>query len=370
MQQASGGGGGGSNNKISTPSTTSTSSLTSIESVSVPPRNGTNSTLSSPPLWRPLDSPSPKSSLPSQRSSSPPPSPSPAAMLPKGAFNFLGLQNGISNSIIHGGPPVKSKHQEPEVLRSPPPPIIPSTPPTSTPTFPFAAAHSLYSPFSSALPFLPPTFNIPGLSALPLHKQALLSPLLASSHFLAAARKAYPFLPTSSSPPNQETSDVLAEHKALLERFRASAAAMAAAAALNNNTENSNDKQPSGPTTDVTTGTIDEIADQGSNTPPPSSNSSLVQVVGNRKDGTHPMDLSKRSSSEDSVSSVGSEIIPHLSDTDEEVEDTLDQEKDAEQHGTTTDDSNTNAAVVGATTDAASNKRKTETEMPLDLTCV
>ena len=36
----------------------------------------------------------------------------------------------------------------------------------------------------------------------------------------------------------------------------------------------------------------------------------------------------------------------------------------------TTDDSNTNAAVVGATTDAASNKRKTETEMPLDLTCV
>ena len=374
MQQASGGGGGGSNNKISTPSTTSTSSLTSIESVSVPPRNGTNSTLSSPPLWRPLDSPSPKSSLPSQRSSSPPPSPSPAAMLPKGAFNFLGLQNGISNSIIHGGPPVKSKHQEPEVLRSPPPPIIPSTPPTSTPTFPFAAAHSLYSPFSSALPFLPPTFNIPGLSALPLHKQALLSPLLASSHFLAAARKAYPFLPTSSSPPTtpvqEVTSDVLAEHKALLERFRASAAAMAAAAALNNNTENSNDKQPSGPTTNVTTGTIDDIADQGSNTPPPSSNSSLVQVVGNRKDGTHPMDLSKRSSSEDSVSSVGSEIIPHLSDTDEEVEDTLDQEKDAEQHGTTTDDSNTNAAVVGATTDAASNKRKTETEMPLDLTCV
>ena len=371
MQQASG---GGSNNKTTTPSTTSTSSFTSIESVSVPPRNGTNSTLSSPPLWRPLDSPSPKSSLPSQRSSSPPPSPSPAAMLPKGAFNFLGLQNGISNSIIHGGPPVKSKHQEPEVLRSPPPPIIPSTPPTSTPTFPFAAAHSLYSPFSSALPFLPPTFNIPGLSALPLHKQALLSPLLASSHFLAAARKAYPFLPTSSSPPTtpvqEVTSDVLAEHKALLERFRASAAAMAAAAALNNNTENSNDKQPSGPTTDVTTGTIDDIADQGSNTPPPSSNSSLVQVVGNRKDGTHPMDLSKRSSSEDSVSSVGSEIIPHLSDTDEEVEDTLDQEKDAEQHGTTTDDSNTNAAVVGATTDAASNKRKTETEMPLDLTCV
>merc|ERR1712045_943819 len=101
---------------------------------------------------------------------------------------------------------------------------------------------------------------------------------------------------------------------------------------------------------DVTT--IEEA--EGSNTPPPSSNSSLV--VGRGKDGAHPMDLSKRSSSEDSVSSVGSEIIPHLSDTDEEVEDTLDHEKDAEQHGTT-DDSNTNA-----TTDAASNKRKTETE--------
>ena len=80
---------------------------------------------------------------------------------------------------------------------------------------------------------------------------------------------------------------------------------------------------------------------------------------GSRKDGrAHPMDLSKRSSSEDSVSSVGSEIIPHLSDTDEEVEDTLDHEKDAEKNGTT------------ATENAASNKRKSETEMPLDLTCV
>ena len=317
MQQASG---GGSQSKQS-PQTSSSSLVDSAPIM--PARNGTNTniTISSPPLWRPLDSPSPKSSLPSQRSSSPPPSPSPASKI--GAFNFLGLQNGISSS------PVKAK--EPEILKTSPT----SLPSTTAATNPFPFAPSLYSPFSSALPFLPPTFNLPGLSALPIHKQALLSPLLASSHFLAAARKAYPFLPTSNSgSPASDPSDVLAEHKALLERFRASAAAMAAAAALNNNTE-SNDKQS-----------------EGTATPPPNNGDHReARLV--KKDGA-PMDLSKRSSSEDSVSSVGSEIIPHLSDTDEEV-DTLDHEHD---------EKNDNAAPKASAT------RKSEAEMPLDLTCV
>ena len=331
MQQASG------NSKQSSTSSSSTSSLVP-EAATLPQRNGTtNSTISSPTLWRPLDSPSPKSSLPSQRSSSPPPS-SPSPAIPKvGAFNFLGLQNGISSNTS----PVKSKEHH-DILKNPA--IIPST--TSTPTTPFPFAPTLYSPFSSALPFLPPTFNIPGLSALPLHKQALLSPLLASSHFLAAARKAYPFLPTSNSSPNQDPTDVLAEHKALLERFRASAAAMAAAAALNNNTEN-NDKQSP-------VNLVDE-----STTPPPGGNSPprVENFPPRRKDGVTgaPMDLSKRSSSEDSVSSVGSEIIPHLSDTDEEV-DTLDMEGHSNIHEK--DEQN------------PSSKRKTESEMPLDLTCV
>jgi hypothetical protein len=80
---------------------------------------------------------------------------------------------------------------------------------------------------NNPLAFLPPTFNIPALSALPLHKQMLLSPLLASSHLWASARKAYPFLPTSTTSPTTTTTtsmtdgdNVLAEHKALLERFR------------------------------------------------------------------------------------------------------------------------------------------------------
>ena len=77
---------------------------------------------------------------------------------------------------------------------------------------------------SNPLAFLPPTFNIPALSALPLHKQMLLSPLLASSHLWASARKAYPFLPQATSHATSDATshaeNVLAEHKALMERFR------------------------------------------------------------------------------------------------------------------------------------------------------
>ena len=121
MQQASG---GGSQSKQS-PQTSSSSLVDSAPIM--PVRNGTNtnSTISSPPLWRPLDSPSPKSSLPSQRSSSPPPSPSPASKI--GAFNFLGLQNGISSS------PVKVK--EPEVLKASPT-SLPSTTAATNPKTP------------------------------------------------------------------------------------------------------------------------------------------------------------------------------------------------------------------------------------------
>ena len=81
---------------------------------------------------------------------------------------------------------------------------------------------------SNPLGFLPPTFNIPALSALPLHKQMLLSPLLASSHLWASARKAFPFpqpptsMPTTSTTTTTEVEKALAEHKALLERFRSS----------------------------------------------------------------------------------------------------------------------------------------------------
>lgn len=281
-------------------------------------RNGTissSSNISSPPLWRPLDSPSPKASSQQPRRSSPPHSPVANKMhSPSNAFNFLGLHH-------HHQQQMKTKEQ---------PASAPIT--TTVASSPFSFPASLYSPFSSPLPFLPPTFNIPGLSALPLHKQALLSPLLASSHLLAAARKAYPFLPSTTSSSgsvvvqNADPVDVLAEHKALLERFRASAAAMAAAAALNNNKESSDDDKngPSSP-----------ISRNGGVSPP---------LMGSTKEGGA-MDLSKRSSSEDSVSSVGSEIIPNLSDTD-------DEELELETHS-----------------ESQPAKRKPD-EMPLDLTCV
>ena len=266
MQQAA-----GHNNRPSSNEATRVPSAPPIA-----PASATTSSSPSATLWRPLDSPSPKpSSPPPAKVQSPP-------IVP---MNFLKAKD----------PPVD--------------PPISSTPlsiPSTTTPFSFP---SLYSPFNNpGLPFIPPTFNLPGLSALPLHKQALLSPLLASSHFLAAARKAYPFLPGNTEQPQTGTAqtDVLAEHKALLERFRASAAAIAAATAMNNNKEDNEKEETVVPT-------------------------------------NNPVDLSKRSSSEDSVSSVGSEIIPHLSDTDEDIEESP----------------NSNEI-----------KPKRKDEMPLDLTCV
>jgi hypothetical protein len=189
---------------------------------------------------------------------------------------------------------------------------------------------------------MPPTFNHPGLAALPIHKQILLSPLLASSHFLAAARKAYGFPTPTTSIAQEQPPDVLAEHKALLERFRASAQAMAAAAAVaaNNNKEDHEKPPASPPTMRSPTLLI--------------RNGSPVHFKPKEGSGPTPMDLSKRSSEEeDSISSVGSEIIPNLSDTDEDVDD--------------------NDAIADDTTNAGAakvNKRKPEEILPLDLTCV
>lgn len=64
----------------------------------------------------------------------------------------------------------------------------------------------------------------PGFPGIPLHKQALLSPLLAHWH-LAAGR--HPLF----TPGLRPELDLLAEHKALMERFSQAAAAAAAAAA-------------------------------------------------------------------------------------------------------------------------------------------
>ena len=310
----------------------------------IPPRNTTNN-LASPPLWRPLDSPSPKASPP------PPTTTAPSTVSKTSIFNFLPQAVAQAQAAQAAAAVSQNNLKSKESIDSTSPRSTPMSPPASTTisTTPSAGLHnpftfpnSLYSmPFgnaAAALPFLPPTFNIPGLSGLPLHKQALLSPLLASSHFLAAARKAYPFgMPGSnpapaSTPPASEASstDVLAEHKALLERFRASAAAMAAAAALNNNKEDAEEKSASPPLTS-------EVMTSRS---PLAGGHHVVNA----------MDLtSKRQSGSevDSVSSVGSEIIPHLSDTDEEE-----------------------VADIEATNGHEKQPRKEAESMPLDLTCV
>jgi hypothetical protein len=86
---------------------------------------------------------------------------------------------------------------------------------------------------------LPPTFNLPALAQLPLHKQMLLSPLLASSHVMqaaamaamAAATRNAATAVTTASPHSMllqqhqeqlQHLSLLAEHRALLERFRSS----------------------------------------------------------------------------------------------------------------------------------------------------
>lgn len=140
----------------------------------------------------------------------------------------------------------------------------------------------------------------------------------------AAARKAYPLLATPPAEVNASRApeDILAEHRALLERFRSVSAEMVAASERRDNVKTS----PKNPL--------------------------LAQNI---------MDLSKRSSDEESNGSssppsVGSEIIPHLSDTDEENED----------------------SEVGARSKAESNNNekaerkavKKGDETPLDLTCV
>ena len=357
MQQASGGGsgGGGSNPGSGTtrtpepPQNHHHHQQPPVVVPPVPPRSTTNN-LASPPLWRPLDSPSPKASPPPVSAAAPP-----VTAMPKtSVFSFLPQAVAQAQAAAVQAASQQSAHslKTKESIDSTSPRSTPITPPASTapisspPTtglHPFTFPGSLYSmPFGNALPFLPPTFNIPGLSGLPLHKQALLSPLLASSHFLAAARKAYPFglsaappQPASTPPPAEtSTTDVLAEHKALLERFRASAAAMAAAAALNNNKED-DEKSASPPM-------ASEVMTSSARPPVKLSTHTAMDLTSKRQSG----------SEADSVSSVGSEIIPHLSDTDEEP-----IEADI-------------ADEVNASKNQQPRKESESSSMPLDLTCV
>ena len=104
--------------------------------------------------------------------------------------------------------------------------LIPQPPPASPPSIKTSEAPT--TPFSPLYGAGFPTFPLmstPGLHSLPFHKQALLSPLLAHTHLWQMAR-ANPLL--SGVRPEL---DLMAEHKALMERFAAAAMAAQSAAA-------------------------------------------------------------------------------------------------------------------------------------------
>ena len=92
-------------------------------------------------------------------------------------------------------------------------------PPVSPPIHPAAQLSSLYGFPGFSL------MSAPGYPGIPLHKQSLLSPLLASPHFWQAAVR-HPLLSAAGMRPEL---DLMAEHKALMERF---ASSMSAAAAM------------------------------------------------------------------------------------------------------------------------------------------
>ncbi len=102
----------------------------------------------------------------------------------------------------------------------------PASPPALK--LPVSTSESLLSPLYG----FPPTFPLmstPGIHSLPFHKQALLSPLLAHTHLWQMAR-ANPLLAASAA--QRPELDLMAEHKALMERFAAAAMAAQTAAAL------------------------------------------------------------------------------------------------------------------------------------------
>ncbi len=231
-------------------------------------------------LWRPLDTPSPRpSSVVQHRKSSPPPPPppQPATTSTQDLSGFI-LNQHLKNHLAASTEAALTAAHNSFATSSPPPPRFPYSP--------LLAGHTTSS-------FLPPTFNLPALAALPIHKQALLSPLLASGHMLAAS-------------------------------LAAAAAAAAAANAAKTEHEHA---------------TLGEPKD----TKPPPNAIDLTKT---------PDEENSRSSSNSSVDSMGSQIIPNLSDTDEEE---AHEESDKKEEGENKEEDLTS-------------KKKEET--PLDLTCV
>ena len=129
-------------------------------------------------------------------------------MVPRPLAASTGLASSLSTvpltSLLQPLSPIASKHSEA---------------PVSPPVHPAAQLSSLYG-----FPGFP-LMSAPGYPGIPHNKQSLLSPLLASPHFWQAAVR-HPLLSAASLRPEL---DLMAEHKALMERF---ASSMSAAAAL------------------------------------------------------------------------------------------------------------------------------------------
>jgi hypothetical protein len=125
-------------------------------------------------------------------------------MVPRALSAASSLSAVPLTSLLQPLSPIVSKHAESPVS----PPVHPAAPLSSLYGFP-------------AFPLL----SAPAYPGIPLHKQTLLSPLLASPHFWQAAVR-HPLLSGGSLRPEL---DLMAEHKALMERF---ASSMSAAAAL------------------------------------------------------------------------------------------------------------------------------------------
>lgn len=152
---------------------------------------------------------------------SPPRSPEAPTLVPR--------TSAITTSLSHSSPTLSTSHSPSSPFKN----LLPSSPsstaskpeiPSSPITPPVA---SLYGGFPSPLSMLGGAGAIHGFPGIPFHKQGLLSPLLAQSHlWQMAAASRHPLF--SDMRPQL---DLMAEHKALIERFQTAATAAAATAA-------------------------------------------------------------------------------------------------------------------------------------------
>lgn len=182
--------------------------------------------------------------------------------------------------------------------------LLPQPPPVSPPALKLpsseASAVAAQQSLASLSPLyaagFPPTFPLmstPGFHNLPFHKQALLSPLLAHTHLWHMARSAANPLLNAQRPAEL---DLMAEHKALMERFAAAAmAAQAQAAASAASAASSKEDRP-----------------KSASPPPPASSPKNINNNNNAEPQNAPMDLSNKRSSDEEDSEEDSELKPPL----------------------------------------------------------